>query len=243
MHSAAMSPERLVESSSWADEILPPDKRLIGWQRGNSGHIYEDAYYQFAYGSIPHAAVYQSYFKWRQYNCTVPMDSISSTLTSHHFKDARLSRHFERLINPSYIGVDMSDFFRSLIALTGAHWTYSTLPEAYIDLNITSKVLCHARWAKKYLSERVNRIDKSITFACVAIFDTGYLDIDPEDTANVLALSYSSRMYASEMLFCDPFNTVDPHALRQIVGNVGKPGLALPVSPRDTILRQVALEK
>lgn len=44
------------------------------------------------------------------------------------------------------------------------------------------------------------------------------------------------------MLLCDPVHTSyasSSYALRHVIGNVGKPGLALLVSPGDIILKEM----
>ena len=74
------------------------------------------------------------------------------------------------------------------------------------------------------------------------MFDTGYLDLQMEDLEDVLAISSGNALYASEILLCDPSYPPKEHALRHFIGNVGKPGLALLLSPRDTILREPDFE-
>lgn len=232
--------ESLVDHSPWADEFLPPDKRLIGWQTGMSSHHYEDVQYRFAFGDISHAAVYQPYLKWRHHDYTLPIDFVSTALETQQLNTFRLFEHFEYFANPAVLGFDTPDYFLSLIALARAHKTYEALPEAEIDLKATSRALCSAKWAKKYFA-RLAGLDRSTSFACVALFDTGFVDIDPDDLVDVLAVSSTNTLYASELLFQDPINTTSSHVLRHVIGNVGKAGLALLVSPRDTMLRDIEL--
>ena len=88
----------------------------------------------------------------------------------------------------------------------------------------------------------MSHITRNVSLACVSMFDTGYLDLQTEDLDDVLAISSGNALYASEILLCDPTCPPKEHALRHLIGNVGKPGLALLLSPRDTILREPDFE-
>lgn len=70
------------------------------------------------------------------------------------------------------------------------------------------------------------------------MFESGELDLKPEDLEGVMAVSSSNNLYASEVLFCDPYESPPLHTFRHVFGNVGRPGLVLLLSPRSTVLRE-----
>lgn len=56
-----------------------------------------------------------------------------------------------------------------------------------------------------------------------------------------MAVSTANSLYVSEIMFCDPFH-VPAHTLWHVTGNIGKPGLALLLSRKNTSLREPDLE-
>ncbi|KAL8719747.1 MAG: hypothetical protein Q9225_003291 [Loekoesia sp. 1 TL-2023] len=132
-------------------------------------------------------------------------------------------------------------YFESLIALARAYEVYVNLPSAEVDLNVISSPLYSSQWATTALLHKHPVMTRESSLACVTMFDTGYLDLDLGVFREVIAISSANTIYASEILFCDPSH-LSIHALRHVTGNIGKPGLALLLSPRDTILREPDLE-
>jgi len=71
--------------------------------------------------------------------------------------------------------------------------------------------------------------------ALIASFDSGGLQIDPLTFQDVIAVSSGNSLYVSETLLNDPTSIYDE--IRCLVGNVGKPGMALLLSPGDPIVK------
>ena len=124
----------------------------------------------------------------------------------------------------------------SLIALANAHEIYQTLPEAEVDLSVASKPLYRANWAFSRL------LSRTVALACVTMFDTGFFDIDTRDLDQVIAISTANNIYAMESLFNDPYDPPLDYVLRQVVGNLGRSGVSLLLSPEETIVREPELE-
>ena len=240
--SIKQSIELLVNRSSLADEFLPPHKRRIGWERGHLEHEYEDASYKFAFGDGPSAAVYQPYHSFRSHSYDLPLAFVTEALGTGRLEPSKLFSHFEDCTIPVLAAVNTPEYFRSLIALSTAREIYDDLSQADVDVSVVSRPIARARWASTSLSQHMSRITRNISLACVSMFDTGYLDLQTEDLDDVLAISSGNALYASEILLCDPTCPPKEHALRHLIGNVGKPGLALLLSPRDTILREPDFE-
>ncbi len=82
----------------------------------------------------------------------------------------------------------------------------------------------------------------TMLFACIALFDTGHVDLSQGDLANVFAISTSNSIYIVELLLRDPCTEPTGHAIRRLVGNIGKPGLCLLVSASDALVREPDLD-
>lgn len=74
------------------------------------------------------------------------------------------------------------------------------------------------------------------------MFDTGGIDLELDGLHDVLAISSANTIYAIEALFEDPYISPPSERVRRIIGNVGKPGLALLISPQNTMCREPELE-
>lgn len=75
------------------------------------------------------------------------------------------------------------------------------------------------------------------TFACVAYFESGHIDLDPADLHSVLALCSEDSIFVAVTFLLNPFEQPAPHELRRIVGNIRHPGLSLLVAPEGPRIR------
>lgn len=232
----------LVEHTTWAEQVLPAKQRASGWLIGHSQHAYAGFDYRYLYGDNVNAAVYYSTYDTPPSDCALPTDYITRALEMGYLDPLRLVNHFLPLFHPKLIDTDTSAYFRSLISFAHSDRIYASLPQAEIDLTVLTKTLCASNWAQALLTEIHGEFSGTISLACAALFDTGYLDLQPEDLEGVLAISSANSIYASEFLFCDPSHIPRRNHLRHVIGNVGKPGLALLLSPRETILREPDLD-
>ena len=69
-----------------------------------------------------------------------------------------------------------------------------------------------------------------MALSCVTSLETGGLDIDPQIFGEVVSVTSGNSIYATETMFRDPSNNFPFYQLRHLVGNVGKPGIALLLS-------------
>ena len=229
-------------SNSWADDYLPASQRRLGWQMGLASHSYGGGEYRYLYGMNSGAAVFHR-SGFRLIDFSLPAQYIIDTLSDREFDTLNFVDHFASLLLAPALGQNRSDYFASLFALAKAEKIYATLPQAEVDLAIFSKPLCASNWARALLDTTdVTPNERTVSLACVAHLDTGYLDLHVPDFDDVLAISSADSLYAPEFLFCDPCLSHSRQNLRHIVGNVGKPGLALLLSPQETILRERDLD-
>ena len=174
----------------------------------------------------------------------LPIDYVTKALESQLAELPRVSRRFDwpTLACEAPENTQCPSFYKSLAALAAAQEVFSNLPNAEVDLSVVSRTLGEAKWAQ-YLSPLTGFVmSRASAVACICMFENGELNLQLQDLEDILAVSSANNLYASEILFCDPSKSPPPNAFRHVIGNVGRPGLVLLLSPRNTILREPDLE-
>ena len=242
--SSPLSIPHLADHTAWAEDLLPAKQRIQGWQMGHSTHTYGVMNYSYLYGDNAKAAVYQPTIgvERRGYDYALPADFVIRALENGDLDSVRFVDHFLPLFLPQLLHAKTSDYFSSLVSFAHANQLYATLPQAEISLTVFEKSMCLSNWARALLTGTHETFTRPISLACASLFDTGYLDLHIDDLQDVLAIASGNSIYASDFLFRDPSHPQPKHHLRHVIGNVGKPGLALLLSPRDTNLREPDLE-
>ena len=234
--------ECLMEQSSWADDALPPSQRLLGWRMGHLNHLYGGIQYQSLYGCNTYAAVFLPSTKRRPSDLSLPGDYVADRLGSDQIDQCAFIDFVAQFTITSDHASTSMDYFMSLRSIALAQNVYEMLPQAEVDLSIISRPLCHSKWARAALQRQEMTSEAAISLSCVCWFDTGHIDLDTGDLKDVLAVSSANSIYALEFLFRDPLHKSRNQRICHVIGNVGKPGLALLLSPRNTLLREPDLE-
>ncbi|KIW90064.1 uncharacterized protein Z519_09495 [Cladophialophora bantiana CBS 173.52] len=73
--------------------------------------------------------------------------------------------------------------------------------------------------------------------SCIIFFDSGSIDIDPEELTEVLAVSAGNSLYAPSFILSDPAKIVPEYGFRHIIGNIGRRGISLLVTHQDPQIR------
>jgi len=139
------------------------------------------------------------------------------------------------------------DYMRSLQALGSIAQAYKLCPEATISLLVLQQNLYKAQWIPiprrvdpmsrtcfhdiatfRFESFKLSRIE---TFACLVMFESGYHNLDPSQLGNVMAMSACDSIFVAAPLLCDPFEVPESQEIHRIMGNIGRPGIALLVPP------------
>jgi hypothetical protein len=134
----------------------------------------------------------------------------------------------------------------SLRASASAAEVYKLLPGATVSTSIASRRLWLSKWLRP---ESKNRTDETHLFwnqqllrgqalACIAMFDSGTYDLDPEGLSKVFALSSGNSIYVAAPLLCDPHEIPLEREVRRVVGNIGRPGLAFLIPPTEPKIRK-----
>ncbi|MCJ1228957.1 hypothetical protein MMC12_005621 [Toensbergia leucococca] len=83
-------------------------------------------------------------------------------------------------------------------------------------------------------------LDRPQTFACIAKFESGDLDLDPLDLKFTLALCSENSIYVAGVVLSDPFDVVPEHKMRRIVGNIGHSGICMLIAPQHPQIRPLS---
>ena len=145
----------------------------------------------------------------------------------------------------------------SLRALSTLTNIYKMLPSATVAFKVTMQPLYDMPWIPRafhkpgqgkdlqFLDLQTHfsgySLDWASTFACIALFESGSFAIQPESLKSVLAMSAGDSLYIAAPLLCDPCEDTQPHEIRRIRGNVGRPGFAMLIPPQNPRTREFDL--
>lgn len=69
------------------------------------------------------------------------------------------------------------------------------------------------------------------SFACMIMLESGNLNLSPDQFRNVMAMSAGDSIFVASGLLCDPSERPENGEIQRIMGNIGRPGIALLVPP------------
>lgn len=154
-----------------------------------------------------------------------------------------------------------SEMVIGMRALEVAHKLYETLPGATVSLRIIEQNLLKAHWLPSSIKtildlmstnsrmdgynmilstpvdEHIKDMTRQDSFACVAMFESGHLNVDPSRLTEVIALCYENSIFVAEILLRDPSIDTSTLGLAHLIGNVGHAGLVFMVSPIEPRVR------
>ena len=79
-------------------------------------------------------------------------------------------------------------------------------------------------------------IDLASTFACIAMLESGNIDLSTNGMESVMAMSSGDSLFIANALISDPAKQFES-TVRRIRGNVGRPGVAFLVPPEEPQIR------
>ena len=140
---------------------------------------------------------------------------------------------------------NFANYMRSLNAVSISTRVYSNLPGATIASGIVSRPLHKALWIPNdpILPYQTAPLPRQNLFACIAMFESGSYNLNPEDLRNVMAISARNSLYVSKTMLADPFETSSADEVKLVIGNVGCKGLVLMVSPPALRIRPNPLDQ
>ena len=156
-------------------------------------------------------------------------------------------------INRSYTTAAYGGIVHSLQALHFAGRVYEHLDDAKIDMQICLGGLYASQYARRlqasHLPRRAEKQSSSdmakeslkLAFSCIILFQTGRIDVDPEVLEGAIAISHNDSIFVAQNVLVDPSHSDIISPVRRIVGNVGKPGLAILLPPHAPEVRERSL--
>lgn len=138
-------------------------------------------------------------------------------------------------------------FADSMEALSFAGRVYEHLDDAKIDMQICLKPLNNCQYSRALNRQNLLRgykeaiISIKLAFSCIILFQTGRIDVDPEVLEGAMAISHSDSIFVAQSLLVDPSHSDITSPVRRIIGNVGKPGLAILLPPHAPEVRERSL--
>ncbi|KAI9804045.1 MAG: hypothetical protein M1833_000326 [Piccolia ochrophora] len=142
---------------------------------------------------------------------------------------------------------DSSPYMNSLIGLALASKVYEQIPGATVSMTVACKLLHNAQWIGSHTDrdwQPHHRVESyAAKFACIAMFESGYYNIDPASLDNVMAMSVNNSIFVAAPLLRDPFEHDKKYQIRRIIGNIGCAGIAMLVPPPAPRIRPLDNEK
>lgn len=167
----------------------------------------------------------------------VAWSDIKNYLEKRIISPRRLHQHMSDLgpISPN-LQTRHNELVPSLRALAKLDELYGHLPGATISPRLLTSdfTLGDAKWAAHSVDiPRVPGPRISVAFACIAMCETGILDLDPLGLESVMAVSSGDSLYIASNVVQDPAQPVQGPGVKRVVGNIGRAGLALLIPPRE----------
>ena len=131
-------------------------------------------------------------------------------------------------------------------ALAAADQIYQNFPRATIPLGVCkNSSIYESQWARSFerLYQKNRIMSRTEAFACITFFESGGIDLAPAVFEHVMAVCSGNSLFVSGALLRDPWELQDSSTIQQLIGNVGRPGIALLVPPTSPRVRQPELEK
>jgi hypothetical protein len=111
---------------------------------------------------------------------------------------------------------------------------YADLPFATISTLILSRPLSTAHWLEQagYLTAHLKlELTLPQAFACLAMFDSGTVNLWPSDLSEAFALSSGNSIFVISAFLEDPAQKPKAAGIRRIVGNIGETGISFLIPP------------
>jgi hypothetical protein len=169
--------------------------------------------------------------------------TLNASLVRRYLASQRSNLHdsdSEKILKLMDIEVGSVEEIRvPLESLSFLQETYSKLGGATISAAVIENRLTLAKWTKPSfrLSTTAN------IFSCIAMMETGKVNIGLDDFEGVFALSYGNSIFIKSYLLGDTDVYQSGNGVTRIVGNIGRPGLSFLVPPAaEPLIRPLSLD-
>ena len=84
---------------------------------------------------------------------------------------------------------------------------------------------------RRYPDLSMVHLSRAETFSCVAMFESGGVNLHGDDLGRVMALSSGNSLFIATQLVSDPSDEVPDRVVKHKFGNIGSPSISLLVPP------------
>ena len=133
-----------------------------------------------------------------------------------------------------------SSLLRSLRALSFANEVYGKAETASTPLRLVEQPLHEQLWIPKGDSGQTDiwkQCSQAQAFACILTFESGGLYSVPRELESVMAIPSGNSIFINGALLFDPTKRVNGPDIRRVIGNVGKAGNTVLISPRNLLTK------
>jgi hypothetical protein len=122
---------------------------------------------------------------------------------------------------------------------------YKLLPGSTISTLVLDQTLNKSRWipGEARLGDSRYPLTLAEAFACIAMFESGTCNLDPNNLSEAFAMSSGNSLYIAGSLLCDPSEQAGPSEIRRVVGNIGRAGITFLIAPPEVKHRRPDPEK
>jgi hypothetical protein len=163
---------------------------------------------------------------------------LETALMEGKFDKERLTSHLSGSLHAYKL-----DEITSLKACAMMSQVYKLLPGATISTLVVNKHLPDAKWIPKPQVHSDMNLSLQQAFACIAMFESGTCNLDPNTLSEAFAMSSGSSLYVAGSLLCDPYEQPGPAEIHRVMGNIGRPGITFLICPPEPKIRKPDPEK
>jgi hypothetical protein len=213
-------------------------------EESTAGRSYHSViYWEFLYGDLEEVALFKRAHSWVHIQDElIGFDEAEDALSSGTMSPRSLIDLLSNLPNlkaaSSLLAPYRGNLLRSLRALARAAEVYRRLRNATVDLSlVVHQNLGMSKWAS--CSENPEKpLGRPRAFACIAMFESGTFNFDPDSLRHVMALCFGDSLFVVSALLDDPteFST---HMIQRIPGNIGRAGMAMLIPPSSPQVRGI----
>ena len=131
-------------------------------------------------------------------------------------------------------------FIKSLQAISFAKRLYDGMIAASIPLRLVEQPMYQNHWIPQETKTQngvLKQPSQAQAIACILTFESGGVRSDPKQLESVMAISSRNSIFIAGSLLSDPAKVVKGPDIRRVIGNVGKPGITLLVSPQNLLVK------
>ncbi|KAI4192232.1 MAG: hypothetical protein LQ346_004411 [Caloplaca aetnensis] len=238
-----------------------PDVGIYCCDPGDDVSCLLRAWYTSVYGAIDDAALFVS--QQQQVHYLIQAELSSETIAAEMYSLAEgdkldsLKTSLELEMFFRYGRVDVDPHLRSLKALSTAARLYSRFSHASVDVGILQQSLYQAGWTSACSGQRNFAVDgqrgtpealqpyklsDEQAFACLAMFESGSYDINPNKLRDVIAMCSGHSIFFRAALLADPSEPTPLGDIQDLLGNIGRSGIAFLVLPETPLCQEKSLD-